>query len=320
MRLLLRVAVSAALLGVLAARLDARALGARLVGMRAGWALLALAISVPQVALSAWRWRLTAARLGIALPYRAALREYYLATFLNQVLPGAVMGDVSRAVRHGRDTGGMGAATKAVVLERASGQIVVLTVAALSLLALPVTLGTGARATLAGAAFAVALLAGTLVGVRRRAAGWAGSLGRDAHAALLARDVILRQLLASVLVVASYVGMYCAAARAVRAATPLTTLAPLVAPVLVSMLVPATVAGWGIREAAAATLWRAVGLAAADGVAISAAYGLLVLLSSLPGALVLLSAGRGRRADPDPSGSGGTADGAPGRGSRSAGG
>ena len=67
----------------------------------------------------------------------------------------------------------------------------------------------------------------------------------------------------------------------------LTALLPLVAPVLVTMLLPVTVAGWGLREGAAAALWHAVGLTAADGVAISVAYGLLVLVSSLPGLLFL---------------------------------
>ena len=70
--------------------------------------------------------------------------------------------------------------------------------------------------------------------------------------------------------------------------TPTLVLLPLVAPVLMTMLIPVTVAGWGLRESAAAVLWGAVGLTAADGVAVSLAYGLIVLLCSLPGAVVLL--------------------------------
>ena len=73
--------------------------------------------------------------------------------------------------------------------------------------------------------------------------------------------------------------------------TPLPVLLPLVAPVLMSMLIPVTVAGWGLREGAAAVLWGAVGLTAADGVLVSVAYGLLVLIGSLPGALFLMRPG-----------------------------
>ena len=64
-------------------------------------------------------------------------------------------------------------------------------------------------------------------------------------------------------------------------------LLPLVAPVLVTMLFPVTIAGWGIREGAAAMLWGAVGFTVVDGVAISVGYGFLALFSSLPGGVIL---------------------------------
>ncbi len=68
---------------------------------------------------------------------------------------------------------------------------------------------------------------------------------------------------------------------------PAATLLALVPPVLVAMLVPLSVAGWGIREGTAALVWGLVGLPPAQGVAVSMAYGLLVLLASLPGLLWL---------------------------------
>ncbi len=77
---------------------------------------------------------------------------------------------------------------------------------------------------------------------------------------------------------------------------------PLAAPVLMTMLIPVSVAGWGVREGAAALLWSVVGLTPEEGAAISVTYGLIVLVAALPGvtALVLPSAGRGRRGRPDP--------------------
>ena len=81
---------------------------------------------------------------------------------------------------------------------------------------------------------------------------------------------------------------------------PLPVLLPLAAPVLMTMLVPVTVAGWGIREAAAAALWGFVGLTPEDGATISVTYGAIALTSALPGvlALTLPSGGRSRRARP----------------------
>jgi uncharacterized membrane protein YbhN (UPF0104 family) len=344
------VAVSAGLLYLLYRTVDTAELGARLGGMDPAWVVLALALSVGQVALSAWRWAYTARQLGIDLPFRRALAEYYLASFLNQVLPGGVAGDISRAWRHGRSAGrvtaGRGAAVEhgvawpavhAVVLERLSGQFAVFAAAGASVALLVARAGPGwdvaragggpgasdagasligapSGATAAGAwvTWAVLLLGSALL---LAVAGWlgarlAGAWARSgapgwvesARTALFGRGRWRVQALTSGAVVLSYIGVYLSGAAAMGVDTPAWVLAPLVAPVLLSMLVPVTVAGWGLREGAAALLWSAVGLTAADGVALSVAYGLLVLGSTLPGALVLLlpNADPGRRGGPNP--------------------
>src|SRR5690606_40090322 len=84
-------------------------------------------------------------------------------------------------------------------------------------------------------------------------------LGADARRALFSGPAVAVQLGTSALIVASYVATYLLAARAVGITPPLPTLAPLVAPVLLSMLVPVTVAGWGVREGAAAGVWVLAG-------------------------------------------------------------
>ena len=56
----------------------------------------------------AWRWRLVARGLGVELPLRSAVAAYYRSQFLNTTLPGGVLGDVHRGVRHGRDVGDVG--------------------------------------------------------------------------------------------------------------------------------------------------------------------------------------------------------------------
>jgi uncharacterized membrane protein YbhN (UPF0104 family) len=320
MHVLLRLGISLGLLLTVAWLLDAGDVAARLTHLRAPWVLLALGISVLQLVLSAYRWRVTAGRLGIHLPFKDALREYYLATFLNQVLPGGVLGDVSRAWRHARVQ--TGPVIRTVILERASGQAVMMAAAVFSLLIIPRTFGIDPWLAMGAAAIASGAIVLGLLHARRQQArtaeGLVGLVWRDVHAALLARDVVATQLAVSALVVGSYIATYVVAARAVGVATPTSILAPLIAPVLMSMLIPASIAGWGVREATAAGLWIAVGLTAEDGVAISAAYGVLVLLSSLPGALFLLTAGRDRTERLRPSESGGNGDEAPVRGSRSA--
>jgi uncharacterized membrane protein YbhN (UPF0104 family) len=292
---LLRVGVSLGLLLGVGWLLGAGDVVARLARFRAEWVAAGLTVSVLQVAASAWRWRFTAGRLGIDLRLGAAWREYYLATFLNQVLPGGVAGDLSRAWRQAsqqtRLQAPAGSAVRAVILERASGQLAMLLVALLSVAILPVALPALSRLVIIGIAIAcAALVVAAVVRARRLASarGLAGRVWRDTRAALLTGAALPIQLASSLLIVGSYVAMYLMAARAVGIDTSWLTLAPLVAPVLMTMLVPVTVAGWGLREGAAASLWGLAGLTPADGVAISVAYGVLVLVSSSPGALVLL--------------------------------
>jgi uncharacterized membrane protein YbhN (UPF0104 family) len=287
---LVRAGVSLTLLALLVWWLDASVLLDRLAGFDPRWAVAAVAISLPQIGLLAFRWRFTAGRLGLDLPFGTALREYYLALFLNQVLPGGVLGDVSRAWRHGRSgpERRIGPAALAVILERTSGQVVMGGVALISVASLPLAFSTMSRTlslTLTGAGTGAAVLAAFVALRRRPRDGPWRTLSADAHRALFAKDALPVQLLSSTLIVATFLATYVVAARAVGVSTPLWTLLPLVAPVLLSMLIPVTVAGWGVREATAAALWGAAGLT----------YGLLVLLSSLPGAVILMISGRDRR-------------------------
>ena len=294
----LRAAFSIGLLAGLAWWLDLGPVVSRLAQMRLGWVLLAVAISVVQVAVLAWRWRFTAGCLGVDLSYTAAWREYYLSIFLNQVMPGGVVGDVSRAWRQARvqtrQREPAGPAVRAVIFERLSAQAVMTAVAVVSLLALPVTVNRGSRLVLFGAgAVAVVIVIAMVVWMRRQSSAQSlvGQVLADLDAAHLSGPVFAAQLVSAAIVVGTYLATYLTAARAVGMDTPLPVLLPLVAPVLMSMLIPVTVAGWGLREGAAAVLWGAVGLTAADGVLVSVAYGLLVLIGSLPGALFLMRPG-----------------------------
>ncbi len=296
----LRAAVSVGLLLVLVWWVDPETVGSRLVGMRPAWVLLAVMISVAQVAVLAWRWRFTAGRLGVDLSFLSAWREYYLSIFLNQVLPGGVLGDVSRAWRQARAQTRVeepgGAAVRAVIFERLSAQAVMTIVAVVSLAVLPVTVDAGSRRVMfwfwAGAGVVLIVVA-ILIWIRRQssAQSLSGRVLADLRSAHLSGPVFAAQLASAIIVVGTYLATYVAAARAVGVETLLPVLLPLVAPVLMTMLIPVTVAGWGLREGAAAVLWGAVGLTAADGVLVSVAYGVLVLIGSLPGALFLMNPG-----------------------------
>src|SRR3954469_124509 len=91
---------------------------------------LALALGAVTTGLSALRWSRAARLLLLPLPPARALADYYIALFLNAVLPGGVLGDVRRAGLPGGDVGSRRNATAALLLERSAGQLVLVVVAA----------------------------------------------------------------------------------------------------------------------------------------------------------------------------------------------
>lgn len=83
-------------------------------------------------------------------------------------------------------------------------------------------------------------------------------------------------------------------AQAVGHGLPPAAIAAFVPLILLTMLVPLTISGWGLREGAAAALFPVAGASASGGLAASVVFGLVLILSTLPGLLVLL----GRRMMP----------------------
>ena len=74
----------------------------------------AAALAVLTTVCCAWRWKIVACGLGVDLSLPAAVAAYYRSLFLNTTLPGGVVGDVHRAVRHGKDIGDVPMGVRAV--------------------------------------------------------------------------------------------------------------------------------------------------------------------------------------------------------------
>ena len=285
-----RMLVCISLLALLWHYADGQSVIDQLSAMDGTYALAALALTVPQVAVSAWRWSITASRLGLHLPYRRAVSEYYLATFLNQILPGGVAGDAARAWRHGRsEPAGFGAAARVVILERTSGQIALFVVVLAAALFQP--------DAFSGLASAIGPWgAGLVAGVALVMAAMRNSRWRE-HIDTFVRDFAQVfsgwsggvQMLLSLFVVATYLMVYGLAARSIGVELSIGAMMTVVPIILFSMVLPVSISGWGVREVVAAAFAASAGLTPDQAVAASVAYGLIVLVSSLPGLFVLLA-------------------------------
>ncbi len=290
----LRLLGGSAILGVLLWRVGTGPFldGLRTIDVRS--LAVAAGIAVLGTMCCAWRWSLVARGLGIGIPFRAAVTYYYRSQFLNTTLPGGVLGDVHRGLRHGRDVNDSSRALRAVAWERFAGQIVqaVITLAVLMLLPSPV------RPLMPFVAVVVLVtlpLAAFLARVLPR--NGSSLLSRTVRTATLdIRDGLLPRrswpgiALASALAVTCHVATFLVAARTAGvSASPLQML-PLALLVLLAMGIPLNVAGWGPREGVAAWAFAAAGLGASQGVTTAVVYGVMIFVASLPGAVVLVLA------------------------------
>ena len=276
---------------------DVDAVLARLRGADPRWLLAGVALVQLQVILSALRWQLTAQRLGQPLALGRAVREYYLATLLNRVLPGGMAGDAARALRAPGDVP-TGLAVQGVVIERLGGQLALFAVTVAGLASWPLLVDEPApRAALVALAVVPLLVLVGVFLVRASAARgpvrWrraAANLGPAFRRSWFEDGAWLTQGVLSLAVTAGYIGVFAVAALASGAPLPTAALATIVPLALASMLLPFSVGGWGLREGAAAALWPLVGLAPEAGVAASVLYGLVSLVGSAPGLLVATAA------------------------------
>jgi uncharacterized membrane protein YbhN (UPF0104 family) len=274
-------------------------------GLRAvTWQAVVAAVTLTALTTvcSAWRWRVVARALGVDIGLPRAAGAYYRSLFLNSVLPGGVLGDVHRAVTHGRRAGDVVRGLRAVGWERLWGQVIQAVVTVVVLLALPSPVRPALPYVLAG----VVGVAGCAALVVRRAARRgrprlaraARAVSADLRRGLLAPDVWPQLTLASVLVMAGHTATFVIAARVAGCTAPLGELVALLMVVQTAVVIPLSIGGWGLREGAAAWAFAAAGLGAATGVTVATLYAVLMLAAVAPGAGLLLGDAVRRRRGP----------------------
>ena len=290
---LLRGLLGGALLVAVIALADPARVLAQLRQAHVGWLLAGLAAAVASNVVSALRWRALARWLGADVSVRDATRWYFQAIGLNALLPGAVLGgDVYRAVvlqRAGQDTL---ASSWSVVLDRVSGLWMLCAIGGLGAAACAAQLAPVLR--LPQGAFVALMLGGTALWLLLPLAlPWLLRRGRIAWLAPLrsaiARPDFLTQLLQQAIASAAVQVLSAAALAAGGLALGLhigwAAWAFAIAPVFLMAALPASVGGWGTREAAAVAALAPFGVPAAAAVGVGVIYGLYQLVQGAMGAL-----------------------------------
>lgn len=261
--------------------------------------VIGAALGLPATLACAWRWHLVSRELGVRVAVGPAVASCYRSQFLNVTLPGGILGDVHRGVRHGIEAGDTGRGVRAVAWERVSGQVVQAVVAIVVLLLLPSPVRSSMPALLTVLALAVALFAVVVrVTAPSRPSSWAARVRRavrdDVRAVVTVRRAWPGIVLASTAALAFYLSTYLLAARAVGVTASAVALLPVALLVFLAAGLPLNLAGWGPREGMAAWSFGAAGLGADVGVATAVAFAAIVLVANLPGAAVLALASRRR--------------------------
>ena len=299
---LLRLAAGVTVLWFLARQLGTAPFMAGLRSVTWPAAVAAVTLTALTTVCSAWRWRVVARALGVGIGLPGAVGAYYRSLFLNSVLPGGVLGDVHRAVTHGRDAGDVVRGLRAVAWERLWGQVIQAVVTAVVLLTLPSPVRPALPYVLAGVACAAGAAALVVRGAARRGrsrpARAARAVSDDLRRGLLAPGVWPKLTLASVLVMAGHTATFAVAARAAGCTAPLGELVALLMVVQTAGVIPLGIGGWGPREGAAAWAFAAAALGAATGVMVATLYAVLMLAAVTPGAGLLLRDAVRRRRGP----------------------
>lgn len=291
--LALKLAVTVGLLVWLAAAVDLGEVRERLAAVGIPGALAATMVLAMLIPATAARWGVVQQAILAPLSGAALLRLTLVGLFFNQVLPAPIGGDAMRVWGAAHAGLPLGKATSGVLLERLWG------LATLLLFAAPVwpwlLPSTTPRLALAAASTvaAVSALAGLLVVLRLAPAAFARRLPKpvlavmdDARSTAWPPGRVLAILLWSLAGHIASMGAMATLAAAMGLPLGPAAIVVVVPVALLAMAVPASVAGWGVREGALVAALAGFGVPAADALSLSIAFGLILLLLALPGAVL----------------------------------
>ncbi len=238
---------------------------------------------------------------GMQLKLGSLLRFFWLGLFFNQVLPSNVGGDAARAYCLIREGSGIGDASVVVLLDRIFGMVglVLLVIVGMPLSFEYISDGATRWGVIVVAVGAVCAIFFILVLDRLtarfrhlRVVRGLTALSKQARRLLFSTNPGIPLVLFSVGV--HLISVAAIAVLAIATGIEVNWLAfAMVVPLAILLTtVPVSVAGWGVREGVMVVGLGYAGIPAEQAVALSILFGLLLLVTALPGGFVWLLAGR----------------------------
>ena len=300
--LVAKLAITLALLYLSVSRANLGLVAQRARELNAFWLLAAVAVLGLQTIVSALRWRSILHDCGAEIPMSRASRYTFVALFFSQVLPSTIGGDAARVWLVARDGVGWANAIYSAITDRAVG---VFALALFVLLGIPASFAMIhdplARAVLLLLGLASVLAPAVFIAIGSRQ--WSAlkhfsatrHLNAAAHTAyrifvspragawVLALSLIIQLL--------TITGAWLAA-KSVAAPFAFSDAVLLIPPVLLIATIPISIAGWGLREGAMVMAFSYSGLPQADGLLVSALFGIAMFAVGALGGLLWLAGKR----------------------------
>jgi len=311
-RQVLKYAVTLGLLGLLAAKVDLKAVGARIELIGFGACAVCVAVTLALSVLVGLRWQVILARMQAPIGLAESWRLVMIGLFFNQILPSGLGGDAVRVWLLARGGRRLRTAFLSVAADRifALSAVVLCMAGFLPLLlrgpaGLPVVV-----LSLGGAAGIAVLLAldrvlgwsaavvprrlyrvaekraGRLLDVLRELAGMLRLVLRAWPDGLVVLGIsVVNQL------VLGWIVYFIA--RRLHVEVGLVTVIALFSPALLLSMMPVSLGGWGVREAALIWLLGTAHVPQDAALAISVLFGLVTTVAGLPGGVLWLFERRG---------------------------
>jgi uncharacterized membrane protein YbhN (UPF0104 family) len=287
----LKLVVSASVLAIIVAKVDLGDINARIRGLEPTYVAGAFVVYFfGQIASSA-RYVYVLRALRRALTLASSVRVHYIGLWFNQVMPTSLGGDVAK-IYYVRRQAGLGRAVRATLLDRISGLAILL----VSIVALaPLYFQRFPRIAVPTIALSAVLLVSMSLGpILASRATVRRLLPRLARLLLLLAADIGRfsrwrhfwpQLWTSSVVHVCGVLTYAMLGMALALPLGLVDYFLLVPLVFLVALLPVSFAGWGLRETGAVGLFGLAAIAPEPSLLLSVLFGLLQLVSAIPGGI-----------------------------------
>lgn len=289
-KLVIRIAITALLFYLISRSVDLRDVVDVIRQLDYALLLPALLLQFASTLVAAYRWYLIMQVLQFGQTLSYYIGSYFKGTFFNQALPTSIGGDAIRVLDTGKLGNGHKEAFYGVFIDRVVGLSGLLILNLGAILLSPDVLPRGMQ--LLVASIAVGGITGVIVLLVLRKFEWltrfkvtrmfhhiSNRMGQVYHSATSS----VAQTLLSLTIHLLAMGCIFLIGRSVGLELPFLSFLVLVPPALLLTILPVSLAGWGIRESALIGLFLLVGADRAQVLTMSLMYGVLVLVTSLPG-------------------------------------